>query len=185
MRLRHLPSFDWKFLQIGILRAKDLGKNVPILQERRFTPAPWTLLVIRAVLLQSLYGVCNPVSHQLYFLWVSRGFNSPLKVSMNQWQKREFLKEGFLLRVRSPNRWKSKLSYRTKKFAVNVNVNLESQPPALAKLGRSMWQYYYVHVCRQDFFIWDKFRQKWHLHFALLFALGFGRKFYFIKISGI
>ena len=33
LRLRHLPPFDWKFLQIGILRAKDLGKNVPILQK--------------------------------------------------------------------------------------------------------------------------------------------------------
>ena len=32
LRLRHLPPFDWKFLQIDILRAKDQRKNVPILQ---------------------------------------------------------------------------------------------------------------------------------------------------------
>ena len=58
--------FDWKFLQIGILRAKDLRKNVPILQEGGFTPAPSTLLVIRVVLLHTFYGVLNPLIPQLY-----------------------------------------------------------------------------------------------------------------------
>ena len=62
-----MKSFN-KFLKIGTLRAKDLRKNVPILQERGFTPAPWTLLVIRIVLLQSLYGVLNPLILQLYVL---------------------------------------------------------------------------------------------------------------------
>ena len=66
LRLRHLPPFDWKFLQIGILRAKDLRKNVPILQKGGFTPAPLTLLAIRVVLLHELYGVLNPLIPQLY-----------------------------------------------------------------------------------------------------------------------
>ena len=30
LRLGHLAPFDWKFLQIGTLRAKDLRKNVPV-----------------------------------------------------------------------------------------------------------------------------------------------------------
>ena len=64
--LRQLAPFDWKFPKIGTLRAKDLRKNVPILQERGFTPAPWTLLVIRVVLFQWLYGVSNPFCPQLY-----------------------------------------------------------------------------------------------------------------------
>ena len=33
-----------------------------------FTTAPWTLLVIRVVLLQTLYGVLNPLIPQLYIL---------------------------------------------------------------------------------------------------------------------
>ena len=41
-------------------------KNIPILQERGFTPVPWTLLVIRVVLLKSLYGVCNPFCPVVY-----------------------------------------------------------------------------------------------------------------------
>ena len=47
-----MTPFDWKFLRIGTLRAKDLRKNVPILQKGGFTPAPLTLLAIRVVLLQ-------------------------------------------------------------------------------------------------------------------------------------
>ena len=66
LRLRHLPPFDWKFLQIGILRAKDLRKNVPLLQKGGFTPAQLTLLAIRVVLLHTLYGVLNPLIPQLY-----------------------------------------------------------------------------------------------------------------------
>ena len=63
LRLRHLPPFDWKFLKIGILRAKDLRKNVPILQKGGFIPAPLTLLAIRVVLL-----------HKMRFV---KSFNSP------------------------------------------------------------------------------------------------------------
>ena len=66
LRLRHLPPFDWKFLEIGILRAKDLRKNVPILQKGGFIPASLTLLAIRVVLLHTLYGVSNPLIPQLY-----------------------------------------------------------------------------------------------------------------------
>ena len=66
LRLRHLPPFDWKFLQIGILRAKDLRKNVPILQKGGFISAPLALLVIRVVLLQWLYGAGNPFCPVLY-----------------------------------------------------------------------------------------------------------------------
>ena len=66
MRLCHLTPFDWKFLRIGTLRAKDLRKNVPILQKGGFTPAPLTLLAIRVVLLHTLYGVFNPLIPQLY-----------------------------------------------------------------------------------------------------------------------
>merc|ERR1712001_442186 len=62
----HLTPFDWKFLRIGTLRAKDLRKNVHILQKGGFTPAPLTLLAIRVVLLQALYGVSNPLIPQLY-----------------------------------------------------------------------------------------------------------------------
>ena len=50
-RLRHLAPFDWKFLQIGTQRAKDMRKNVFILQEGGPTPALPTLPVIRVVLL--------------------------------------------------------------------------------------------------------------------------------------
>ena len=40
-------------------------KNVPMLQEGGFTPAPLTLLAIRVVLLHMLYGVLNPLIPQL------------------------------------------------------------------------------------------------------------------------
>ena len=35
---RQLAPFDWNFLWIGTLRAKDLRKNVPVLQEEGSTP---------------------------------------------------------------------------------------------------------------------------------------------------
>ena len=66
LRLRHLPPVDWKFLQIGTLRAKDLRKNVSVFQEGGSTPSPPTLLVIRVGLLHTLYGVSNPLIPQLY-----------------------------------------------------------------------------------------------------------------------
>ena len=66
MLLRHLTPFDWKFLQIGTLRAKDLRKNVSILQEGGLTPVSHTLLVIRVVLLHTLYSLLNPSIPQLY-----------------------------------------------------------------------------------------------------------------------
>ena len=56
LKFCHLTPFDWKFLQIGTLRGKDLRKNVSILQEGGLTPVPPTLLVIRVVLLHTLYG---------------------------------------------------------------------------------------------------------------------------------
>ena len=43
--------FDWKFLLIGTLRAKDLRKNVFIFQVGGSTLAPPTPPVIRVVLL--------------------------------------------------------------------------------------------------------------------------------------
>ena len=49
--LRHLPPFDWKFLKIGTLSAKDLGKNVSVFQEGEFTYTPPTSPVIMVVLL--------------------------------------------------------------------------------------------------------------------------------------
>ena len=55
--LRHLTLFDWKFLQIGTLRAKDLRKNLSKLQSGRLNPVPLTLLVIRVVLLLWSYGL--------------------------------------------------------------------------------------------------------------------------------
>ena len=66
--LRHLTLFDWKFLQIGTLRAKDLGKNLSKLQSGRLNPVPLTLLVIRVVLLLWSYGVSNPLIPQLYII---------------------------------------------------------------------------------------------------------------------
>ena len=50
-RLRHLAPFDWKFLQIGTQRAKDLRKNVSILQQGGLTTVPPTQPVVRLVLL--------------------------------------------------------------------------------------------------------------------------------------
>ena len=49
-----------------MLRAKDLRKNVPILQKGGFISASLTLLAIRVVLLLTLYGVLNPLIPQLY-----------------------------------------------------------------------------------------------------------------------
>ena len=77
LRLRHLPPFDWKFLQIGILSAKD-QKNVPILQKGGFTPASLTLLAIRVVLLHTPYGVLNPLISQLYLVHI--GFSNGLEM---------------------------------------------------------------------------------------------------------
>ena len=51
---------------VHILRAKDIRKNVSILQKGGFTPASLTLLAIRVVLLHTLYGVLNPLIPQLY-----------------------------------------------------------------------------------------------------------------------
>ena len=50
LHLRKLVPFDWKCLQIGTLRAKNL-KNAPILQEGGSNPVPPTSPVIRVVLL--------------------------------------------------------------------------------------------------------------------------------------
>ena len=77
LRLRHLPPFDWKFLQIGILRPKDLIKNVLILQKGGFTTAPLTLLAIRVVLLHMLYGELNPLIPQLYLILVLISIGNP------------------------------------------------------------------------------------------------------------
>ena len=46
-----MTPFDWKFLQIGTLRAKDLRKNVSILQKRGLTTVPPTQPIVRLVLL--------------------------------------------------------------------------------------------------------------------------------------
>ena len=62
--LRQLAPFDWKCLQIGTQRAKDLRKNVFIFLRGEFTLAPWTLLVIRVVLLQWLYELSILSSHK-------------------------------------------------------------------------------------------------------------------------
>ena len=56
-RLRHLAPFDWKFLQIGTLRAKDLRRNEPILQEVGSTHIPLIQSVFRVVLLQKRANV--------------------------------------------------------------------------------------------------------------------------------
>ena len=63
LRRGHLPLFDWKCLQIGTLRAKDLRKHVTIFQKGGSTHVPPTLLVIRVVLL-----------HKRAFV---KSFNSP------------------------------------------------------------------------------------------------------------
>ena len=55
--LCHLTPFDWKFLQIGTHRAKDLRKIPSKLQNGELTPVPLTLLVIRVVLLLWSYGL--------------------------------------------------------------------------------------------------------------------------------
>ena len=58
LRRGHLPLFDWKCLQIGTLRAKDLRKHVTIFQKGGSTHVPPTLLVIRVVLLHKR-AVCQ------------------------------------------------------------------------------------------------------------------------------
>ena len=55
---RHLTPFDWKCLQIGILRAKDLRKNVFIFRGGGSTPGPSTLPEVRVVLLRKT-AVCQ------------------------------------------------------------------------------------------------------------------------------
>ena len=50
--LRQLSPFDWKCLQIGTQRAKDLRKNGLILQKGASTHIPHKQPVIRVVLLQ-------------------------------------------------------------------------------------------------------------------------------------
>ena len=51
---------------IGLqVHVKGLRKNLPVLQEGESTPAPSTLLVIRVVLLHTLYGLLNPLILQL------------------------------------------------------------------------------------------------------------------------
>ena len=50
MILRHLTPFDWKFLRIVILKAKDLSKK-KFIQITKGKIDPLTLLVIRVVLL--------------------------------------------------------------------------------------------------------------------------------------
>ena len=95
-RLRHLAPFDWKFLQIGTLRAKDLRKNVPILQKWGFIPAPLTLLAIRVVLLHKLIGVLNPLIPQLYVKCkeISNKWNRfYLNCSFDKWLKMEWKKQ--------------------------------------------------------------------------------------------
>ena len=74
-----MSPFDWKCLQIGTERAKDLRKNVLIFLRGRFTPAPWALLVIRVVLLQWLWTV-NPFFPQVYVYeyWVWPCFDEKL-----------------------------------------------------------------------------------------------------------
>ena len=61
-----MTPFDWKFLQIGTLRAKDLRKNLSKLQKGGLTPVPLTLLVIRVVLLLWSYGSYKGFCIKLY-----------------------------------------------------------------------------------------------------------------------
>ena len=49
-------SLPKEYPESGTLRAKDLRKNLSILQEGGLTPVPLTLLVIRIVSLHTLYG---------------------------------------------------------------------------------------------------------------------------------
>ena len=53
MRLRHVPPFDWKFLKIGTLRAKDLRKNILVVKKVGFILAKPRTPVIRVVLLHT------------------------------------------------------------------------------------------------------------------------------------
>ena len=52
MILHHFAPFDWKFLQIGKQRAKDLRKNGLILQKEASTNFLHRLPFIRVILLQ-------------------------------------------------------------------------------------------------------------------------------------
>ena len=70
--LRQLSPFDWKCLQIGTQRAKDLTKNVFIFLRGGFTPAPWTLLVIGVVLLQWLYELSILSFHKCTFFYLTK-----------------------------------------------------------------------------------------------------------------
>ena len=80
--LRQLAPFDWKYLQIGTQRAKDLTKNVCIFLRGGFTPAPWTLLVIRVVLLQWLYELSILSFHKCIcgIRLIKKGFHGILRI---------------------------------------------------------------------------------------------------------
>ena len=88
--LRQLSPFDWKCLQIGTQRAKDLRKNVFIFLRGGFTSAPWVLLVIRVVLLQWLYGLSILSFHKCINLTKIFSFSSQshsIQVNFsNAWQ---------------------------------------------------------------------------------------------------
>ena len=59
-------SINWQQI------AKDLRKNVFILQEEGFTLAPLKMLIIGTVLLLKPYGVLNPIIPQLYTIPIFR-----------------------------------------------------------------------------------------------------------------
>ena len=84
------PSLNGGERELGcerglILRAKDLRKKVPILQKGGFIPASLTLLAIRVVLLQTLYGVSNPLIPQLYMLSKMVFSGTPPPPSLSTW----------------------------------------------------------------------------------------------------
>ena len=82
LRLCHLASFDWKFLKIGTLRAKDPRKNVSVFKEGGYTLALPTLPVIRVVLLYKTAGCtilsvqyCTYILYRMY-IWLNQYFNN-------------------------------------------------------------------------------------------------------------
>ena len=76
--LRYLTPFDWKFLWIGIIRAKDLWKNVAILQKWGFSHVPYTSPVIRVVLLLKSRFVQSFFSSTVYrYILINIFFSIP------------------------------------------------------------------------------------------------------------
>ena len=89
--LRHFAPFDWKFLQIGTQRAKELRKNGLILQKGASPHFPHRQPVIRVVLLQKRSNALRLLQpHCTYFYLMGKmvfTYNIFVKINPLIWSK--------------------------------------------------------------------------------------------------